>query len=272
MIHVVKREAWGAAPPKSVAKMHPTRRDRIFGHWPAMPGVLSDIQMLQSAQRYHQVTKGWVDIAYSVAIGRDGLLYECRGPNVRGGHTAGENDDSYGVLFLCGTDELPTPEMLSAFSLAIEWLKQGDPLLPDSPRVMGHRHDDEASTACPGDELSDFLWNYNHKRDYLELMSADKEKLMQEYTKVVTRFYNTVLDRGPDQGGLDFWVDQLESGELSEVEVLAEFLKVRLAQDRAALKALVSKVDNNPTGGATAEVIVEQVYRRFLEELTALQE
>ena len=170
-MQIVTREGWGAAGPKRVLPMHPSRRDRIFVHWPAMPPELSDHQMLLSAQRYHKDTLGWDDIGYSVALGRDGKMYILRGPNVRGGHTKGENDDSYGLLVLTGIGEAPTDEQLRNFPFVVEWLRTQDPLLGEREDivVVGHRHDDEASTECPGPDWAAFAWDYKHSRDYPEL-------------------------------------------------------------------------------------------------------
>ncbi len=165
---IITREEWGAMPPKSQSPMSRSRRDRIFGHWPAMPSRMSDHQMLLSAQRYHMSTLKWSDIAYSWAIGRDGKTYELRGFGIAGGHTRGENDDSYGILFLLGEDEAPTKEMLAAFPHLVEYIRTGDLLMGEREDVVvvGHRHDDEANTSCPGPDLAAFLWDYNHARDY----------------------------------------------------------------------------------------------------------
>lgn len=42
-------------------------------------------------------------------------------------------------------------------------------------------------------------------------------------TTLVSKFYQNVLHRAPDQAGLDFWVDVLESGRGSKQQVLVEF-------------------------------------------------
>ncbi len=40
---------------------------------------------------------------------------------------------------------------------------------------------------------------------------------------LVTVFYNNVLHRSPDQGGLDYWVNSLNSGQLNNAQVLVSF-------------------------------------------------
>lgn len=55
------------------------------------------------------------------------------------------------------------------------------------------------------------------------VVSADTapENPYSEY--FVYHLYETVLDREPDQAGLDFWVDNLESGRFTAGEVVARF-------------------------------------------------
>ncbi len=276
MIDIIPRSEWGARPPKSVSAMHPTRRDRIFGHWPAMPGHLSDIQMLQSAQRYHMDTLGWSDIAYTVALGMDGAFYDLRGVNVAGGHTKGETDDSYAILFLLGTDEKPPAAMLEAVPHAIEWLRVNDPLLGERSDivVMGHRRDDQASTACPGNDLDAFLWDYNHARDYPGDTPAPEPTpeppADDANVQFIVKLYADILDREPDDEGLAYWVGQMNSGTPMGA-ISHEFLTVRLAADKQAMTALREGLAKTVRGGVDSAKAAELAYNLFLDNLLALK-
>lgn len=145
-------------------------RDRVFVHWLGNsydPG-LSDEEILRRVQRYHQNDQGWTDIGYSWAVGRSARAFEGRGLNIAGGHTEGENFDSYGIVFLIGEGEVPTQAMWQTFTELVEYIRQEDPKFGGNMdgRVYGHQHDDEASTECPGDVLADWAWEYRHSRDY----------------------------------------------------------------------------------------------------------
>jgi len=39
----------------------------------------------------------------------------------------------------------------------------------------------------------------------------------------ITALYNNVLDRDPDQGGLDYWINDMENNGMSRADVLASF-------------------------------------------------
>ena len=41
--------------------------------------------------------------------------------------------------------------------------------------------------------------------------------------EVVTRFYQNVLHRAPEQAGYDYWINQIESGLQTRTQVLAGF-------------------------------------------------
>jgi len=268
---IVTREEWGASAPKSHRGMASTR-DRVFVHWlgPAYSEHMTDEQILQSVQRFHQGTRGWSDIAYSLAIGRSARIFELRGPNVAGGHTKGENSDSYGIVFLIGEGEVATPEMLDALTDAIEYLRANDSKLgsPEDVVVVGHRHDNEASTACPGDQLAEFAYAYNHARALLDVQPEEVPNMDNE--QQIEKLYNDILGRPSDPEGLKYWIEQVENGTPLGV-ISHEFLTVRLAADRAALQALATKVDQPAGGGVSSEAIAEEAYQRFIGDLLALQ-
>lgn len=259
--------------PRSKLPLVPPRHPRTlhwfgngwFWHWlgNAYPEQMSDIQVLQSVQRYHMNAKGWSDIAYSIAVGREvdkngeAKAYELRGTRTAGGHTNGYNNSSLAIVFLIGEGEKPTPAM---FRKAWQ-IVQETSHVPD--RVRSHR--DVGTTACPGDAIAAEV---KHQ--------AYKEAPPMSYTStqaeaIVEREYKAILGRPSDPGGLAFWSRSLVEG-LSLESLRHEFLVVRLAADKAVTQALAAKVNDNAAGarGGDAEVVAEQVYRLFLDDLQAL--
>ena len=55
---------------------------------------------LRQDQRYHQDQKGWIDIAYHVAVDRNGNIYELRSTEIAG-DTATDYDTTGHFLVLC---------------------------------------------------------------------------------------------------------------------------------------------------------------------------
>jgi hypothetical protein len=148
MTPVIPRSAWGAEPPKYTPL--PLRRvDGWHIHWlgDAYPDELTDTQILQSVQRYHQHAKQWNDIAYSFAIGRERpeAVYECRGFRAVGGHTEGHNSTSLGIVFLIGDGEKPSPAQLSTCARFIGTHHTSAGYI--------RPHSAAKATACPGPDL-----------------------------------------------------------------------------------------------------------------------
>lgn len=148
-----------------------TTRDKIYVHWlgNAFSPGMEDEEILRRVQKFHQRDRGYADIGYSFAVGRSARAFECRGLNIRGAHTSGENSDSYGIVFLIGEGEVPTEEMWTTFTHLVEYIRVNDLIFRGSVdgRIFGHRHDDQASTECPGDVLASLALEYRHSRDYV---------------------------------------------------------------------------------------------------------
>ena len=53
----------------------------------------------------------------------------------------------------------------------------------------------------------------------------------------VTKIYNNVLHRNPDQGGYDYWLSQINSGSMTKAAVLAGFAES--AENKAALIGVI---------------------------------
>jgi len=205
------------------------------------------------------VTRGWSDVAYNFAVGRevnaDGTAktYELRGDMVAGGHTSGYNHTSMAVCFLIGEGETPTPAMLRAAHQLMQDVRPSD-------LVRSHR--DVGTTACPGDDIAAEVADPQHKDIFMT---------PQEAVPHLQAMYRGLLGRAADSAGLEFWARQVSMGEATLESVAWEFMRVRLAADDARLSAVIAKVDQGTAGGPTAEKVAEQAYRLFLDDLTALR-
>lgn len=252
-MNINPRSSWNARAPKYQRALS-TTHNGWFWHWlgKGFPEQASDEQILRSIQRYHMDTKGWSDVAYSFAVGREAEAYELRGWDIAGGHTQGYNNTSMAIVFLIGEGEVPTPEM---FRTAYAIMAQR----PEITLVRPHR--EVRSTSCPGDEITSELATPQFKENNMQIPVTDN----RNHRAYVERLYSAVLDRAPDQGGLDYWTGGLEDGVFTQLGVLIEFLAVRFAADAAATKAV-----NTDTKGIDPDVIAEQTYRLFLDDLSAL--
>lgn len=259
-IEIIPREGWGAEPAKRTSKLWSTR-DGWFFHWLGVgyPREMSDVQILQSVQRFHKYTRGWSDIAYSWAVGRDARAYECRGEGVAGGHTYGFNKTSYAIVFLIGQGEEPTPEMYrTAWALVAQ-------IEAETDRVRGHR--DVGSTFCPGNEIYDEIINQTFRDPGAEPMTPE------EANYHVNWGYDNILDRPADPEGEAFWTEQLVSGASTVNNMRWEMLIVRLAADKAADKALAEQIDSVArveikTGDI--EVVARNIFYAELREIAGV--
>ena len=106
---------------------------------------------IRADQRYHQDSKGWIDIAYHMGVDRNGNIYELRNPELVG-DTATTYDPTGHFLVLCEGDydqETVTEDMLNGVARACAWAAQRYSIAPD--RLAGHK--DFAATSCPGANL-----------------------------------------------------------------------------------------------------------------------
>lgn len=101
-------------------------------------------------RRIQQVFAATKPFEYNYVIGQneDNLIYEFAGKYVAA-HSAGENNDAVGVLFLNATDEPPTNTQVRKY----QWLR--DTLIADGTLRSGvdqrsHRFMPGAATACAG--------------------------------------------------------------------------------------------------------------------------
>ena len=149
------RRLWGAVAPTDT----PTRDDWSRGvtlvvHHTAGTapyGEGAERQEMRNIQRQHQRANGWNDIGYNYVIMPSGRVYEGRGFNVRGAHTANHNTGTIGVSFAGNYDvNKPTARSIAAYhALRLRLRVKGAKVV----RVRGHRQMPDQSTACPGRHL-----------------------------------------------------------------------------------------------------------------------
>jgi len=151
------RDSWGAAPLRPGGRSH--MLDQMTLHHSA--ATLSDNREMPSHlrqhQRFHQDDRGWIDIAYHIAVDRRGNLYELRPVELAGDSATAYDPTGHFLVVVEGNfdEEQVTPEQLDGAVLAFAWAAQkyGLPV-----KVRGHR-DVTATTACPGANLEIFVTN-----------------------------------------------------------------------------------------------------------------
>ena len=147
-MQIIRRNQWGARPPRSVSRTIWTT-DRLWVHHSAgakpLPTLASETAMVRGIQSFHMgPARGWADIGYAYLIAPDsGRVYEGRGQNVWAAHCPGRNNEP--SVCIMGTFDASPPADAARRSV---WM------LADylGLRVlMGHRQGHP--TSCPGDAL-----------------------------------------------------------------------------------------------------------------------
>ena len=146
------RDSWGALAPLGTGQQHTISRMTIH-HTAVVLGDNSNmIDRLQQHQRYHQNEKGWIDIAYHMAVDRNGNIFELRDWNIAG-DTATTYEPYGHFLVVCegNFDEEPiTEQQLDSAALVFAWATQQFPAITGP--VEGHQQV-APGTSCPGATL-----------------------------------------------------------------------------------------------------------------------
>lgn len=126
----------------------------IYIHWPGsgdnLRGLSADeiAAVLRGYRRDHVVGNGWRDIGYGAAVDWAGRTYELRGLDMEVGSNGGgkSNSEAGSILYLLGTRETPSAEMIEAGNgLLAQYADQYG-----KGYLRGHRESPDASTTCPG--------------------------------------------------------------------------------------------------------------------------
>ncbi len=146
------RDSWGARPPLPGGRPHTITRMTIHHTAVALDDNSIITSRLRQHQRYHQIDKGWVDIAYHVGVDRDGNIFELRRTAIAG-DTATNYDTTGHFLVVCEGDfnvEPISEAQLNGAALAFAWATQEFGIT--SATLASHQQV-AAATSCPGTNL-----------------------------------------------------------------------------------------------------------------------
>ena len=146
------RAAWGARPALLGGRPHTNTQMTLHHSAVALPDNSQVVARLQQHQRYHQVDKGWVDIAYHAAVDREGNIFQLRDTGIAG-DTATDYDTTGHFLVLAEgnfDEESVSEAQLRGTALVFAWAVRRFGIGVDT--LTGHR-DVASGTSCPGQNL-----------------------------------------------------------------------------------------------------------------------
>jgi hypothetical protein len=157
-VTVYSRDDWGANPPKGdPVKLSVGAIDTLVVHYSSMDAERrADHRdcagVVKRIQNFHQLVRGWNDIAYNWLVCQHGGVYMGRGWNVLSAATLGHNGHTQAFCFLGGDladrDDV-TPDGRKALAYVVREFHR---LMGEHKDVKCHR--DFNQTSCPGDELA----------------------------------------------------------------------------------------------------------------------
>lgn len=158
MVQVIERKDIGLLEPKSRSKFGKTPVGLAW-HWEGggtPEATLEDSKKtLRSIQKSHLANKaeGYVDIAYCIGFDCLGNIFILRGWDVQGGAngTTQANRDYVSVVYLSGPGE-PLTDAAKEAAAVIRGMANGHGIGSDN-----QPHSKFKQTACPGDELRNFI-------------------------------------------------------------------------------------------------------------------
>lgn len=137
----------------------------------ALPDNRGIIARLQQHQRFHQDGKGWVDIAYHVAVDRDGNIFQLRDTAIAG-DTATDYDTTGHFLVLCEGNfdtETVSEAQLEGAALVCAWATQEFGIGVDT--LASHKEVTPA-TECPGQDLEAHVVSGDLKQRITDLIDT----------------------------------------------------------------------------------------------------
>lgn len=152
------RESWGAAPIRQPGRVHSLTRLTLHHSAVLLDDNGEMAARLRQHQRYHQDELGWIDIAYHIAVDREGQLYELRPAKFVGDTATPYDPRGHFLVLVEGNFEQQqvTEEQLNGAAMAFAWASQKHNI-PTST-LRGHK-DVTPTTACPGTNLEAFIAN-----------------------------------------------------------------------------------------------------------------
>lgn len=182
----ISRKQAGLRPP-----IHTTGLDvgLVSAHWGGDgPGALDHDECFatwKSWQRLHMDTNGWADIAYNAGVCQHGYVFEGRGRQTRSAANGSNigNSSSYAIVYIGGTPAPFTDEAKQGFVDAAEWL--------DADLARGHR--DWVGTACPGDEIYEWVHSGHVVAGQVEPKPDKKEEALKDDEREAVLFARAFL-------------------------------------------------------------------------------
>jgi hypothetical protein len=166
---IVKRTEYGlpAAVTKSDGSLRPllSKCKWITAHYTGVNIKYADRSTPETILQIQNVFAATKPFEYNYVIGQeaDDCVYEYAG-KFQAAHSAGENSEAVGVLFLVGTSETVTERMIDKWRWLRDRLRNESLLQPDVIQAM-HYQMPGAQTSCPGDSIKSqwnkFLLPYN---------------------------------------------------------------------------------------------------------------
>lgn len=150
-IEALCRDSWGARAATAAFNEHTIERMTVH-HTARLLRRNSDApRAIRGHQDFHQIDRGWPDIAYHFMVDLEGNVYECRPTDAVG--DTGTNYDPTGHFLVCcegdfNQQELPAAQ-LEALINVLAWASSEFGAAAST--IAGHR--DVAATSCPGDNL-----------------------------------------------------------------------------------------------------------------------
>eukprot|EP00916_Digyalum_oweni_P001805 GHVL01003472.1.p1 GENE.GHVL01003472.1~~GHVL01003472.1.p1 ORF type:complete len:213 (+),score=-6.51 GHVL01003472.1:84-722(+) len=165
--YIISRAEWGAKDANPPLVPLTETPGHVYIHHGATPpdGCHSTSlckAMVRAYQNFHQISRGWSDIAYSFLIGEDGMAYEGRGWTNVGGHTKGHNHDGLGFCVIGDyTHRVPDAAALNTLQALIQCGVDSGYITPDYI-LLGHRDTAPNHTVCPGDAFYPVIQTWPH--------------------------------------------------------------------------------------------------------------
>ena len=191
----VRRSGWGAAEPrgKPIAIATPVRD--LFLHHSVTPDHGPD--SMRAIQRFHQDTRGWADIAYTVVYSpRYRTFFEGRGFGIAGAHTRGHNRTAHGLCVLGNYEHAkPTADLIDDLGEFLRWHATAYGASRFRP------HHAVGATKCPGANLTAVIDDINleAERDFTPPPPPDP------YAEPVREWIAERVE--PTYGSYDAWTD-----------------------------------------------------------------
>ena len=167
-MRIVRRKSWGAVPPRCETPLPASEAWGVVVHYTAMaPDEQDDhrncASRVRGIQRYHMspspsdATKPWCDVAYSHLFCRHGYVFEGRGFGWRtAAQGTNEGNSHYFAVCFLGNDQRKRDDVSERGRQALsDLIYEYRRRYPGANEVKPHSalH----PTACPGDELRDFI-------------------------------------------------------------------------------------------------------------------